>query len=86
MRLPSGSRLKALLQAAGDGAVGDVVAVEGAFEFDLVDDAIGFGLGGLHGVAGADDAEHAAAAGDDLVAFVSPGAGVEDFGCWRGRA
>src|SRR5678815_2483354 len=63
---------------AGDGAVADVAAEEGAVPRDLANTGVGRGTRGLYGVAGADDAKHTAAVGDDAASFEAR-ARVEDF-------
>ena len=57
--------MSAGLEPAGDGAVGDVRAVERAFEVDLADDFVGFRLRGLHRVAGSHYAQHTPTARHD---------------------
>ena len=67
------------ISQAFEGAVGDVVTVEGVLEGDGVDAFVGFVDGGADVVGFGDDAEDAAAVGDDLAVFFG-GAGVEDEG------
>jgi len=56
----------------------DVGAEEGAVPGDLAHDLVGRIAGREYAVAGADDAENAAAVGD-YAAVVEPRTGVEDF-------
>ena len=56
-----------------------------ALEVDQVARGVGGGAGVGEGRAGADDAEHAPAGGDDGGPLVALGAGVEDLTLRRGR-